>query len=144
MSECIFCKIIKGEVPCHAIYEDEHVLAILDHRPVRPGHALILPKQHIDYFMNLPDDLAGHIVKVGNRLARKMMKVLNPAPLTVGYVIHGFIPHVHYHVIPQYNWNDIASAEYASVVDGKVVFNAEMIPIANDIDQQAIVEKLKL
>ncbi|MCB9963890.1 MAG: HIT domain-containing protein [Rhodospirillales bacterium] len=144
MNDCIFCKIINRDVPCHTLYEDDRVIAILDHRPVRPGHALILPRQHIEYFCDLPDDLAAHIVLTGNRLARKMMETLDPKPLCAGHVVHGFIPHVHYHVIPQYDWNDIASAQYARAENGKVIFEAEMIPVANDEEQHRLAQKLRL
>ena len=144
MTACVFCEIIKGNLPCHKVYEDEQVLAILDHRPVHLGHTLILPKKHVDYFMNLDDDLAAHIVTIGNKLARKMMANLEPKPLTVGHVIHGFVPHVHYHVIPQYTWDDITTAEAAKIVDGKVVFDANQIKIADAQRQEEMARILTL
>ena len=144
MINCIFCQIIKGTLPSHKIYEDDRIIAILDHRPVRPGHSMIIPKLHVEYFCDLPDDLAAHIVLTGNKIAKHMMRTLEPKPLCIGHVIHGFIPHVHYHVIPQHDWDDIASGQYAKVENGKVIFDAGTIPIANEETQCSIATKLKM
>lgn len=143
MDNCVFCKIIAGEFPTHVVYEDERVIAILDHRPVRPGHCMVMPKQHIDYFTNLPDDLASHITLVGNRVGRKIMEVMNPRPMRVGFVVHGFIPHVHYHVIPQHSEDDITSGVYGCVRDGQVAFDAEIVPIADNEKQKQIAALLR-
>ena len=70
---CIFCKIIAGEIPSQAIYEDEKFRVILDVAPAAKGHALILPKDHYANLYELPDDLAADTI----RLAKKMMKVMN-------------------------------------------------------------------
>jgi histidine triad (HIT) family protein len=144
MDDCIFCKIIRGELPSHKLYEDDQVIVILDHRPVRPGHAMVIPKQHIDYFMNLSDDLASHIVKIGNILARKMMDTLEPKPLTIGHLVHGYVPHVHYHLVPQHDWDDITSSQCVRIENNELVFDAEMIPVADDEAQRKLVQNLKI
>ena len=143
MENCIFCKIIAGELPAHIIYEDERVIAILDHRPVRPGHCMVIPREHIDYFTNVPDDLASHIILVGNKLGRKIMETMVPKPMRVGFVIHGQIPHVHYHVIPQHGEDDITSGVYGCVRDGQVAFDAEIVPIADNEKQKQIAALLR-
>ena len=144
IESCIFCKIVAGELPAHVVYEDDIVIAILDHRPVRPGHCMVLPKQHFDYFTNLSDELASHIVRVGNKLGRRIMETIEPKPMRIGFVVHGQIPHVHYHVIPQHNEDDITSGAYAHVCHGLVAFNAENVPIADNEKQKEIVVLLKL
>lgn len=141
---CIFCQIIKGDVPCHKIYEDDNVIVILDHRPVHPGHAMVIPKAHYDYFLNLPDELASHIVLIGNKIARQMMNNLEPTPLRIGHVIHGYFPHVHYHVIPQYGEHDITTDKCAIIRNGAIIFDADLLPIAKEEDQRKIVEVLRI
>jgi hypothetical protein len=85
-SNCVFCKIIRGEIPSVKVYEDDQVLAFLDIRPIQPGHTMIIPKTHIDHFMDLPDGLAQHIVTVGQRLSRQIRDVLKPERVgVVGY-----------------------------------------------------------
>src|SRR5690554_2235770 len=59
---CIFCRIANGEIPSHVVYEDDEVKAFLDIQPIRPGHVLIVPKAHHDYFDDLPPALASSIV----------------------------------------------------------------------------------
>ena len=54
MEDCIFCKIVKGEIPCHKVYEDDDVLAFLDISPVNPGHTLVIPKRHYADLLELP------------------------------------------------------------------------------------------
>lgn len=136
MESCVFCKIIAGELPAHSVYEDEWVMAILDHRPIRTGHCMIIPKQHIDYFTNVSDDLASHIVTIGNRLGRRILEMIEPKPMRIGFVVHGHIPHVHYHVIPQHSEDDITSSAYACVRNGEVAFDATRVDLADDESQR--------
>jgi histidine triad (HIT) family protein len=121
---CIFCKIIKGTIPSFNVYEDDHILAILDLRSIQPGHTLVIPKIHINHFMDVPDDLSAHIIHVGQKIARKMRDVLKPE--RVGNIIAGYgVAHVHYHVIPMNDPHDITSRAYAYVEGDRVIFDAE-------------------
>lgn len=103
---CIFCKIIAGEIPSQAIYEDEKFRAILDVAPAAKGHALILPKDHYANLYELPDDLAADTI----RLAKKMMKVMTDKLGCDGFNIlqnNGetagqSVFHFHMHLIPRY------------------------------------------
>jgi histidine triad (HIT) family protein len=142
--ECIFCKIINGAIPAHIVYNDERVIAILDHRPVRTGHAMVLPKQHFDQFIGLPDDLAAHIISIGNKLGNRIMKVLEPRPIRIGFVVHGQLPHAHYHVIPQHDDDDITSKRYASIRSGQIVFDAENVRLADDGQQRRVANLLRI
>lgn len=65
---CIFCKIIKGELPASVVYEDDMVLAFLDIHPITPGHVLVVPKFHAELLVNLPAPDAAHMMKVGQRM----------------------------------------------------------------------------
>jgi histidine triad (HIT) family protein len=140
---CIFCKIIKGDIPSFKVYEDDRVLAILDLRGIQPGHTLVIPKIHIDHFMDVPDDSASHMVIVGQKIARKMRDVLKPE--RVGNVIAGYgVAHVHYHVIPMNHPHDITSRAYAFVEDQKVVFDVDRIPIPPAEDRAEMSRLLRI
>ena len=143
MNSCIFCKIIHGELPALKLYEDERILAFLDHRPVREGHAMVIPKSHIDHFIDLPDELASHIVLVGQKIARNIQRKLNPR--RVGFAVAGFgVAHAHYHVVPMWEEFDVTSSQYAAINDGKIIFTMDHIPLVNVTRQQQIAELLKL
>ncbi len=140
---CIFCKIIKGDIPTFKVYEDDNVLAILDIRPVTRGHTLVIPKIHIDHFMDLPDSLAADIVKVGNQISRRLRDVVRPD--RVGVVVAGYgVAHVHYHVIPMQHTQDITSRAYAFIEDGQIQFDAMRPPIASEEDRREMVQEIGL
>ena len=101
----IFAKILRGELPCHKVYEDDTALAFLDIMPRSPGHTLVLPKKPVrNVFDAEPDDLA-HVVKVAQRIAKASLAVFNATGVTMqqfnessgGQVVF----HLHVHVIPR-------------------------------------------
>ncbi len=105
MEDSIFTKIIKGEIPCHKIYEDEKCLAFLDIHPQVEGHTLLIPKQQIDKIWDLPDELYHHLWSVAKMIEAKMSQVTK-AP-RIGIAVEGFgVPHVHIHLIPLYKIED--------------------------------------
>ena len=101
----IFAKILRGELPCHKVYEDDHALAFLDIMPRAPGHTLILPKNAARNLLDIdPDDLA-HVHKVAQKVAKAAMTVFGADGITIqqfnesagGQVVF----HLHVHVIPR-------------------------------------------
>ena len=99
MEDSIFTRIINGEVPCHKVYEDDHVLAFLDIHPITPGHMLVIPKKQIEFLWDLDDDTYQHVMAVVKKLglqARQALKV----PFVGVQVIGVDVPHAHVHVIP--------------------------------------------
>lgn len=78
MEDSIFTKIIKGEVPCHKIYEDEIVIAFLDIDPMTPGHALIVPKKQIDILWELDDETYQYTMQIAKKVACRIQEILNP------------------------------------------------------------------
>jgi histidine triad (HIT) family protein len=95
----IFTRIIRGEIPCHKVAEDERFLAFLDVDPVREGHTLVIPKEEIDYIFDLPDDLLSGILLFSRDVARKIRKVV-PCD-RIGISVVGLeVPHAHVHLIP--------------------------------------------
>ncbi len=99
MQDSVFTKIIKGEVPCYRIYEDEHVFAFLDIYPMMPGHTLLIPKQQIDHLWDASDQLYHHLWDVVLRIQNNMKLVLGVP--RVGVTVEGFtVPHAHIHIVP--------------------------------------------
>jgi len=110
-AECLFCRIATRAVAADVVHEEEHLLAFLDVHPIRPGHVLIVPKRHFDYFENAPADIAASIVALGQRFAL-VMKQIYRVP-QVGFLFTGSdIPHVHAHVVPMHEKTDLTSRRY--------------------------------
>ncbi len=101
----IFDKILDGDLPCHRVYEDEHVLAFLDIFPLSRGHTLVIPKERKAYLHELSDDSAAAIGRVLPRIARAVMQVTGAQAYNVlqnnGSEAHQAVFHVHFHVIPR-------------------------------------------
>ena len=126
---CIFCKIISGEFESSKVYEDEQILAFMDIQPVRPGQVLVIPKQHVDHFSDLPDELAAQIFAKAHQLSKVIRKKLKPE--RVGLIVHGYgVPHAHMLVVPQEHANDITTAKMAAIENGEIIFSMDRLPIA--------------
>ena len=108
MSDTIFGKIIRGEIPCHRVYEDEHVLAFLDVNPIARGHTLVIPKEAVATLDQLSDDSAAAIGRVLPRIARAVLAATGARAYNIlqnnGAMAHQAVMHVHFHIIPK--WDD--------------------------------------
>lgn len=106
MSETIFSKIIRGEIPCHRVYEDGHVLAFLDINPVSRGHTLVIPKQPAAQVHELTEEAAAALGRAVTLVARAVVRATGCAAYNVlqnnGAGAHQAVMHVHYHIIPKY------------------------------------------
>jgi histidine triad (HIT) family protein len=95
----IFTRIIRGEIPCHKLREDERFIAFLDIRPINPGHALVVPKLEVDYLFDLPDDLLRELLIFARPVAAALKAEL-PC-LRIGMIVAGLeVPHAHLHLVP--------------------------------------------
>lgn len=94
----VFTKIIKGEIPCYKIYEDEKTFAFLDIAPETPGHTLVVPKVEVDKIYELSDEDYTAVWETARKLARNMEKVLGAR--TLFKVIGTDVPHAHIHLLP--------------------------------------------
>ncbi len=109
--DCLFCRIARGDIPAHRVYEDGELLAFLDIHPIRPGHTLIVPRDHYAYFDDLPEMLAARIMTLGQRLGRAMKA--HSGVERAGVLFTGTdIAHVHAHVLPLHERGDITSRRY--------------------------------
>jgi histidine triad (HIT) family protein len=111
MSDCPFCRIASHRTPGAVIYEDDEVMAFLDTRPIRRGHTQVISKRHVESFDELPPELAGRIVGVGQRLARTMKSVYEVERVAFLFT-GGDVPHVQAHVVPMHHSADITSVRY--------------------------------
>ncbi len=97
--DCRFCEIAAGAEAHRKVYEDDQALAFLTIKPIRPGHLLVIPKQHIEEFTEMDASLYTHLMRVVQQMAQLLKAKLQPRK--VGVWIHGFeIPHLHIHVFP--------------------------------------------
>jgi len=105
VSETIFTRIIRGEIPSHRVYEDEKVFAFLDIAPLSPGHTLVVPKEPAATLDALSEDSAAALGRVLPRIARAVMAVTGTRDYNVlqnnGASAHQAVAHVHFHVIPK-------------------------------------------
>ncbi|HYP97089.1 MAG TPA: HIT family protein [Polyangiaceae bacterium] len=105
MAETIFDKIIRGEIPCHKLYEDERVFAFLDIAPLSFGHALVIPKESVKTLDLLSDESAAAIGRVLPRLCRALKRITGSSAFNVlennESLAHQAVPHVHFHIIPK-------------------------------------------
>lgn len=124
MDNCIFCKIVKGEMPSYKLFEDELFFGLLDIFPRTRGHALIIPKEHHRWVYDVPQ--FGEYWLAVKKLTDAMQKSLSP--YFVSYVTHGLeVPHAHIHVLPRYK------DETSFVPDTKSFSKEEMQEIAEQI-----------
>ena len=107
MAETVFTKILRGDIPCHKVYEDDHVLAFLDIGPLSKGHTLVIPKQPAATLDQLSDEASAAIGRVLPRLCRAVQKASGAQHYNVlqnnGEAAHQAVHHVHYHIIPKHD-----------------------------------------
>ncbi len=131
MSEasCIFCRIVKGEVPASRVYEDNVALAFLDIRPLNEGHTLVIPKRHYAYVYDVPDDEIAHLHKIAKKIAVAIKKGIKAEGITISQHNESAagqdVFHLHIHVIPRYKGQKLPRFE-----ELKEVSRAELDEVA--------------
>lgn len=114
MSDCIFCKIIAGEIPSIKVYEDDHTLAFMDIGPIVKGHVLVIPKAHYNPLSDTPDEVLSQVISTVRLVARAMQDGLGADGVNIhqanGEAAGQVVPHLHFHVIPRFkhdghHWN---------------------------------------
>jgi histidine triad (HIT) family protein len=107
MADTVFGRIVRGEIPCHKVYEDDKVLAFLDINPLSEGHILVVPKEAAETMDRLSDESAAALGRVLPRLCRAVVAVTGVREYNVlennGAGAHQAIAHVHFHIIPKPN-----------------------------------------
>ena len=95
--DCIFCKIVNGELPSKVLYEDDLVMVIMDVNPIRDGHILVIPKKHFTDFVELDEDTTKHIFNVAKKMTKLLMDKLNS--------------HIYLHLLPDFGTTDVSLAK---------------------------------
>ncbi|EEY21319.1 hit family protein [Verticillium alfalfae VaMs.102] len=103
LASCIFCKIVKGEIPCFKLFESDKTLAYLDINPLSRGHALVIPKHHGAKLTDIPDDHLMEILPVVKKLVNATGAVDYNILQNNGRAAHQMVDHVHFHMIPKPN-----------------------------------------
>jgi histidine triad (HIT) family protein len=100
---CLFCRIVSGEVPASMVYEDEKTLAFLDHRPIFPGHTLLVPREHFETLGDLPPALIEPLFSSAQMLARAVESGLEAQGTFVAMNnrVSQSVPHLHVHIVPR-------------------------------------------
>ncbi|MEA2012856.1 MAG: HIT family protein [Verrucomicrobiota bacterium] len=119
---CVFCKIVRGEIPSIKIYEDDLVLAFLDIAPINKGHILVIPKEHHNSITTVPEKYLSRMMNISPKIAQATVRILDGdgfnLHLANGACAGQIVPHAHMHIIPRFptdgfswNWRNI---EYSS------------------------------
>ena len=132
MRNCIFCRIIAGEIPSVKLYEDDLVFAFLDIAPINLGHVLVIPKEHHQSASTIPEHIAGRMMRIGSRIGIALKRKLDydafNLHLADGTAAGQVVMHSHLHIVPRWtddgfhwNWRQLAYPE------GKMAEIAEKI-----------------
>lgn len=112
----IFTRIIHGEIPGRIIWADDACIAMLDIRPLNRGHVLVIPRAEVDHWVDLPADVAAHLMTVSHHVGSAQREVVSAG--RVGLMIAGFeVPHTHVHVLGLDTMGDMSFANAAATVD---------------------------
>ncbi len=133
MENCIFCKIVKGEIPAYKVYEDDNFLGFLDIRPLNPGNSLLIPKKHYRWVYDVPN--FGEYWEIAKKIALATLKAVGSDSinfLTLGYEV----PHAHIRIIPRFPDDGHTDGIRLSAV--KTISPSEMEKIAKQIKENIL------
>ena len=129
--DCIFCKIVEGELPSYKIYEDKRILAFLDINPVNKGHVLVIPKEHYLNVTDTPVDLLKELVAKCQQIAKAATEAVGVRDYNLtsnnGRGAGQMVDHVHFHIIPRFEKDNLHPWP------GKTLTNEEMQRVAENI-----------
>lgn len=115
---CIFCKIINGEIPCYKVYEDDKVLAFLDISQASKGHTLIVPKTHFANMLECDEETVAYMYKIANKLGNQIVNSLGAKGMNIltniNEVAGQTVKHFHIHLLPRYNDEDGVKIDFIS------------------------------
>ena len=101
--DCKFCEIASGQFPSYVVFEDAISLAFLDHRPLFPGHVLLIPKDHVETLADLPAQLVGPFFRNAQRLAQAVERAMTAEGsfVAINNRVSQSVPHLHVHIVPR-------------------------------------------
>jgi histidine triad (HIT) family protein len=134
--DCIFCKIVKGEIPSKKIFEDEKVFVFLDIKPMAKGHCLIIPKQHFENIFDAPEEILKEVIFATKKVVSLLQKSLGVDGVNIfnnnGKTAEQSIFHLHFHILPRYE-NDGLSILNWMLEKTKEVDQEELKKLAEQI-----------
>lgn len=106
MANCRFCDIVQGKVLDYIVWQDDKFLAFLEINPAKPGHCMLIPKKHIDYFFDMDNQLYVELFMTAKRLQEQLRKATGAK--RIGIAVVGFdVPHAHLHLVPLHGSNEL-------------------------------------
>jgi histidine triad (HIT) family protein len=118
-SDCIFCKIVAGGIPCTKLFEDDFALAFMDICPLNKGHLLVIPKEHFENILDMEPELYAHMASVICKLSKAVNKAIGPAGMNVmqlnGKAGNQVVPHVHFHLVPRWEGDGLTICAWEPV-----------------------------
>lgn len=126
--DCVFCKIISGQIPSFKVAESETHLAFLSIAPIKSGHTLVIPKKHSDYLFDLEDSTLSDLMVFSKVVSGKLKGTLNPKTGKIGVMVAGLqVAHTHIHLIPMDSEGDLTFANAKSVSNEELTDVLEII-----------------
>ena len=129
MSNCIFCKIVSRKQDAHIIFEDDSVLAFLDHYPIRIGHTLVISKNHYETILDIPDKELAHLIQITKMLAGMIKQTLNAEGLRISNnnypAANQQVPHIHFHIAEPYSETNNSMESFSIRLFFIFVFNVK-------------------
>ncbi len=130
-TDCIFCKIVKGEIPSARVYEDEKVMAFLDIAPTGKGHTLVIPKAHYPILMDVPDELLMELIIAVKKISRAVILATGAGGINLALAMHDIagqsVPHAHFHIIPRHKGDGLKMWPQGRYEEGEMKEFAEKI-----------------
>ena len=106
MEDCIFCKIVKGEIPAAKVYEDDYTLSFLDIMPANKGHCLVIPKKHYETFLDIPDKDLTNLMKTSKKVTKALSLSIGNGSYNIvmnnGKIAGQVVMHAHIHILPRF------------------------------------------
>lgn len=137
MDDCIFCKIVKGDIPAYKIYEDDFVMVFLDIKPFTKGHSLVIPKAHFENIFDIDETILEKISVVAKKVSQKAKDALQADGIRLsqsnGKTAGQEVMHFHLHIIPRYSDDGLSANPTATL----------HLPEANPEELKKIAEQLK-
>jgi len=134
MNDCLFCKIVAGDIPCEKIYEDEDTFAFLDIHPINRGHALVIPKIHAENIYDIPREDFCNLMETVRQLAPAVKDAVNADGINIGMNNDGaagqLVFHAHIHIIPRFVSDGHRHWHGTPYQNGEIRMVAEAIRIA--------------
>ncbi len=134
-NDCIFCKIVNGDIPCSRIYEDDDALAFMDINPFSHGHSLIIPKAHYSQLHECPEELLGKVLSKAGKVAKAIQKATGCSGYNLlnnnGSDAGQEVGHIHLHIIPRYASDSVITIKHGnSYPEGRMQELQELIKLS--------------